>query len=134
MKLQIGQTAKLTKVITSEDIELFAEISMDKNPVHLDESYAKTTIFKKRISHGMLYGSFISAVIANQLPGPGSIYMKQSFTFLKPVYIGDEITAVVEIIEIPKEQTYKLLTRCFNQDNQLIIDGIALILNKSNNE
>lgn len=132
--LSIGQKAKLSKTITFDDVLSFAEISMDKNPVHLDEEFAQSTIFKRRISHGMLYGSFISAVIANKLPGPGSIYLKQDFTFLKPVFIGDIITASVEIIEIPKENIYKLLTQCHNQNNELVIDGTAIILNKKENE
>ncbi|WP_224999740.1 MaoC family dehydratase [Cesiribacter sp. SM1] len=128
--LQVGQKAQLSKVITSADIELFADLSMDMNPVHLDEEYAKTTIFKSRVSHGMLYASFISAVIANKLPGPGSIYLKQDVAFLKPVFIGDTITAVVEIVEIPKENTYRLITQCVNQNNELVVDGAALILKK----
>ncbi|WP_439882432.1 MaoC family dehydratase [Pontibacter sp. MBLB2868] len=130
MDLYIGQKAQLSKTITSSDVVAFAELSMDRNPVHLDDEVAANSIFKKRISHGMLYGSFISAVIANELPGPGSIYMKQDLSFLKPVYIGDTVTAVVEILDIPKDSVYKLLTQCFNQNNELVIDGTALILRK----
>ena len=130
MDLYVGKKAQLSKTITSNDIEVFAELSMDRNPVHLDDDAAANSVFKKRMSHGMLYGSFISAVIANELPGPGSIYMKQDFSFLKPVYIGDTVTAVVEILDIPKDSVYKLLTQCFNQNNELVIDGTALILRK----
>lgn len=134
MKIEIGHTAELTKAITASDVELFAQISMDTNPVHLDDAFAQTSIFKRRISHGMLYGSFISAVIANKLPGPGSIYIKQDFSFLKPVFIGDTITARVEVIDIPKENIYKLQTQCLNQHNELVIDGTAIILKKNEHE
>jgi len=80
-ELKIGDTASLSKIISEEDLQLFAKISMDNNPIHLDETFAKTTRFKKRIAHGMLVASLISSVLANKLPGPGTIYLSQSLTF-----------------------------------------------------
>lgn len=123
----IGQRASLTKIISGDDVKHFAEISMDHNPIHLDEEYAKTTIFGRKIVHGFLVGSFISAVLANKLPGHGSIYLNQEMNFKKPVFIGDEITAEVEIIEIIKPTIYKLATKCVNQNGEVVIDGFAVI-------
>lgn len=123
----IGQRASLTKIISGDDVKHFAEISMDHNPIHLDEEYAKTTIFGRKIVHGFLVGSFISAVLANKLPGHGSIYLNQEMNFKRPVFIGDEITAEVEIIEIIKPTIYKLATKCVNQNGEVVIDGFAVI-------
>lgn len=123
----VGKKDSITKTITAEDIEQFAKISLDINPIHLDEAYAATTIFKKRIAHGFLVGSLISAVIANKLPGNGSIYLKQEMNFKKPVYIGDEIQAVVEVLEEIKPSVYKIDTKCINQAGEVVIDGFAII-------
>lgn len=123
----IGQKASLRKVITQEDVIRFSEISMDSNPIHLDDEYAKTTIFGRKIVHGFLVGSFISAVLANKLPGHGSIYLNQEMNFKKPVFIGDEITAEVEVVEIIKPTIYKLATKCMNQNGDIVIDGFAFI-------
>jgi 3-hydroxybutyryl-CoA dehydratase len=102
-KLQIGECAVFSKTITETDIYLFAGITGDLNPVHINEEAAKKTYFKKRIAHGMLTASFISTVIGTQLPGAGTIYLEQSIRFTKPVYIGDTIQAKVEIIELSGE-------------------------------
>jgi 3-hydroxybutyryl-CoA dehydratase len=123
----LGNKASLTKKISTEDVIRFAEISMDHNPIHLDEEYAKKTIFGRKIVHGFLVGSFISAVLANKLPGHGSIYINQEMNFKRPVFIGDEITAEVEVIEIIKPTIYKLSTKCFNQNGDVVIDGFAVI-------
>ena len=103
-ELKIGMTDYVTKTITAEDIDKFAEISLDKNPVHLDEEYASKTIFKKRIAHGILVSGLISAVLGTKLPGEGAIYMGQELKFMAPVFIGDTITATVEIIELIAEK------------------------------
>lgn len=124
----IGKIQTITVTITEKMIKDFAKVSGDFNPIHIDEGYAKNTIFGKRISHGMLVGSFISNVIANKLPGPGTIYLSQNFSFKKPVFIGDEITAIVEVLE-KKEQkpVYRLKTTCVNQDDKVVIEGESYV-------
>ena len=101
--LKINQEAHYKKKISENDINLFAEVSGDNNPIHMDDKFARSSIFKKRIAHGFLSGSLISTVIATQLPGPGSIYLNQSLKFLAPVFIGDTITAIVTIKKIEIE-------------------------------
>lgn len=125
-----GTTASLSKEIKDLDLKSFAELSMDNNPIHLDEEFAKTTVFKNRIAHGAFVSSFISAVIANKLPGKGTIYLAQNTNFKKPVFLGDVITATVEIIDCPKPGIFKLRTFCTNQNQEIVIDGDALVMNK----
>lgn len=123
----IGQKASIKKIITEDDVNKFAVLSLDINPIHLDEAYAKKSMFGKKIAHGFLVGSLISAVIANKLPGHGSIYLKQEMNFKKPVFLGDEITAEVEILEEIKPTVYKIGTKCINQSGEVVIDGFAVI-------
>ena len=128
-KIKIGQKAKYIRIICEEDIERFAEVSGDHNPVHLDEEYAKQTIFKGRIAHGMLSASFISTTLAEKLPGPGTIYLKQELVFLKPVRIGDEITTQVEVVSKNDEKNRVILkTTCINQTKSLVLSGEALVM------
>ncbi|MBP6062521.1 MAG: MaoC family dehydratase [Fusobacteriaceae bacterium] len=130
-ELKIGMTDYVTKTITAEDIDKFAEISLDKNPVHLDEEYASKTIFKKRIAHGILVSGLISAVLGTKLPGEGAIYMGQELKFMAPVFIGDTITATVEIIELIAEKNRVVCsTICTNQDGKQVIVGKATLLQK----
>ncbi len=103
-ELKIGDKAQFTKTISEADIYLYAGVTGDFNPAHINEEYAKETHFKTRIAHGMLIAGFISTVIGNQLPGPGTIYLKQELEFLGPVRIGDTITAEVEVVEILAEK------------------------------
>lgn len=127
--LKIGQNAEYKRTITEEDIEKFAEVSGDHNPIHLDESYATKTFFKGRIAHGMLSVSFISTVLAQELPGPGSIYLKQDIDFRKPVRIGDTITARVEIIyKDDEKERITLRTTCVNQHDEIVVDGKAVVM------
>ena len=124
----VGMESTTEKTVTIEDIKRFAEVSGDFNPVHLDEEFAKKTIFKRRIAHGFLTASFISTVIATELPGPGSIYLKQSLKFLAPVYIDEKILVKVRIIEINIEKSkVKLITECF-KNKTLVLTGEAEIL------
>ena len=124
-----GQTSSMKKIFTEKDVKTFSNISMDKNPIHLDEKFAKKSIFKTRIVHGILVSSLISSVIANKLPGPGSIYLNQTLNFIKPVFLGDEITASVTISKYnPEKNNFFLKTTCTNQDNKIVIDGNARIL------
>ncbi len=128
-ELNIGQTAEYKRTITEADIENFAKVSGDHNPIHLDEEFAKKTIFKSRIAHGMLSVSFISTVLAQELPGPGSIYLKQEIMFKRPVRIGDTITAKVKIIDKNDEkERITLRTTCTNQNEELVVDGKAIVM------
>lgn len=126
-KLEVGMKSEITKKITEEDIIKFSEVSEDKNPIHLNEEYAKRSIFKERIAHGMLSASLISAVLGNKLPGEGSIYLEQNLKFIKPVFIGDIITARVEIISIEGKNII-LETKCYNHENNIVLLGKAKIL------
>ena len=127
-QLTIGDSAEFTKTISESDIYLFAGITGDLNPAHINEEYAKNTFFKGRIAHGILIGGFISTVIGTTLPGPGSIYREQQLKFLAPVRIGDTITARVEVREINTEKNKIIMqTSCFNQEAAMVIDGQAVI-------
>ena len=128
-ELYIGQKAEYSKVITKEMVETFSEISGDVNPLHLDDNYAKNTIFNGRVAHGILVSGLISAVIANKLPGEGAIYLTQSLKFTKPVKLNAKITAVVEIISIDDENSkITLSTICRNAEGKVVIDGEAQVL------
>ncbi len=127
-ELNPGQTASFTKTISETDVYMFAGITGDFNPAHIDETYAKTTAFKTRIAHGMLSAGLISNVLGNQLPGPGTIYLQQQLNFRAPVVIGDTITATVEVVEIIREKKrVRLKTVCTNQDQVVVLDGEAVI-------
>lgn len=124
----IGQAASLKKVFNTEDVIAFSELSLDKNPIHLNESYAEQSRFGKRIVHGFLVGSLISAVFGTLLPGEGAIYLHQEMNFRKPVYHGDEITATVTITEVKKEKSILCFdTRCENDRGEIVIEGKAVL-------
>ncbi|KFZ45198.1 enoyl-CoA hydratase [Smithella sp. SC_K08D17] len=127
-ELKVGDVAEFAKTVAETDIYLYAGITGDFNPAHVNEAYAKTTFFKTRIAHGMLTAGFISAIIANQLPGPGTIYLKQDLSFLAPVHMGDTITGRVEVIELNVEKNrVRLKTTCSNQDGVMVISGEGLV-------
>jgi len=127
-QLEIGDSSEFSKTISEADVYLYAGISGDLNPAHINEVYAQGTFFKNRIAHGMLTAGFISAVIGMQLPGPGTIYMGQSLEFLAPVRIGDTVTARVEVLEkIDDKKRVRLETICINQDGTKLISGEALV-------
>ena len=127
-QIKVGDTAEFAKTVTETDIYLYAGITGDFNPAHVNEVYAKNTFFKTRIAHGMLTAGFISAIIANQLPGPGTIYLRQDLSFLAPVHIGDTITGRVEIMElIPEKNRVRIKTTCSNQDGVIVISGEGLV-------
>jgi 3-hydroxybutyryl-CoA dehydratase len=119
---------KETIQITDKLVTQFANITGDKNPIHLDDNYASTTIFKKRIAHGMLVASFISKIIAEKYPGEGSIYVNQSLQFIKPCYIDDILDYEVTLLKKDKEK-YFLKTEVF-KEKELILSGEALIIKK----
>ena len=126
--LEVGQTASYSKTVSERDIQLFAEVSGDHNPVHLDAEYAATTMFKERIAHGMFSGALISAAVACELPGPGTIYIGQSMRFTAPVKLGDTLTVRLEILEKLPKFRVRVATRVFNQNDELVVDGEAEIL------
>lgn len=127
-ELKIGASATFSKTISETDIYLYAGITGDMNPAHINEVYAQGTFFERRIAHGMLPAGFISNVLGTLLPGPGTIYMKQSLAFRAPVYIGDTITAKVEVVEVNVEKNrVRLNTTCTNQNGTLVLDGEALV-------
>jgi len=126
---KIGDSAQLSKTIKDEDIRVFAEVTGDKNPLHLDDEFASKTIFKRRIAHGILTAGLISSVIGNRLPGNGTIYLSQTLNFLAPVYVGDEITAKVEVLQVLKEgKRLRLKTQVINQNGTVVVDGEALVI------
>jgi len=128
-QLKVGDSASFAKTVSESDIYLYAGITGDFNPAHVNETYAKGTFFKTRIAHGMLTAGFISAILANQLPGPGTIYLKQELSFIAPVHIGDTITAGVEIIElIADKNRVRLKTTCNNQDGVVVLSGEAMVM------
>lgn len=127
-ELGIGDAASFSKTVSESDVYLFAGITGDFNPAHVDESYAEKTFFKTRIAHGVLAAGFISAVLGTRLPGPGTIYLRQSLNFRAPVEIGDTITATVEVVDIQKEKKrVRLSTVCVNQDGTVVLDGEAVV-------
>ena len=127
--LKIGDSASGTKTFTDPDVRIFADISGDKNPIHVEAEYAAKTRFGRRLVHGILTGGLISALLGMQLPGPGSIYIKQTLNFRAPVYIGDTVTATVTVVKIRAEKGIVILkTICKNQDGRVVIDGEAVLL------
>ena len=124
----VGDSAEFTKIFSEEDVFLFAGITGDRNPVHTSKEFAAKTRFKERIAHGLLAAGTISAAIGTKLPGPGYLYLSQTLEFKAPVFLGDEVTARVEIVEVISEKRLRMKTRCFNQDNVLVIEGEAIIV------
>jgi 3-hydroxybutyryl-CoA dehydratase len=126
--IEIGMVRSLRKQVTDRDIELFAEVSTDRNPVHLDDDYAHDTIFGGRIAHGMLTAGLISAVIGEQLPGHGTVYLGQSLKFLAPVRPDDTVLAEVEVMEIDhSKRRVKMETRCIVNGKKVLV-GEATVL------
>ena len=124
----VGARATHVRTITDADIVRFAEVSGDRNPIHLDAAYAARSPFGGRVAHGFLTGSLISAVIGMELPGPGSIYLGQTLKFLAPVRIDDTVTVSVEVIGVREEKRLLTLrTDCTNQDGVLVITGEATV-------
>jgi 3-hydroxybutyryl-CoA dehydratase len=124
----VGMNASLSRTITEDDILLFALVSGDHNPIHLDAEYAERSFFGKRIAHGFLIGSLISAVLGNELPGPGSIYLSQTLKFLAPIHISDNVTVTVKVIEVREDKRIVTLhTECTNQHGTLVLSGEAVV-------
>ena len=127
--LQTGDKASRATLITDEMIRGFAELTGDTNPVHLDDNYAAGTRFGRRIAHGMIAASLISATLANDLPGPGTVYLSQTLQFKAPVYPGDTITTTVEVKNVRADKPIATLaTICRNQNDVVVLEGEAVVL------
>ncbi len=126
--LSLGQSAQMAKIVTAADIEAFAAVSGDINPVHLDEAYARTTPFQGRIAHGMLSGAYISAVIGTKLPGPGAIYLSQSLKFRRPVKIGDAVVATVTVSALDERRGHVTFVTVCQVDGKTVVEGEAVIM------
>jgi 3-hydroxybutyryl-CoA dehydratase len=126
---QIGERASFTKTVTESDVTTFAGLIGDFNPIHVDAEYARKSRFGRRVAHGMFTGGLISAVLGNKLPGPGSIYLSQQIEFLAPVFIGDTITATVEVTSWRQDKRILTLkTDCYNQAQKQVVTGQAVLL------
>ncbi len=127
-EIEPGMSRSLSKVITDEDIVLFAKVSTDHNPVHLDDEYAKTTMFGGRIAHGMLSASLISAVLAEKLPGHGTIYLGQTLKFLAPVRPGEEVTATLTVKDVNREKRRVVMDAVCTVNDKPVVKGEATVL------
>ena len=126
--MKVGDKASLSKIFTEEDVIKFSEISTDTNPIHIDENFATSTVFGKRIVHGMLVAGLFSGLIGVELPGKGSVYLGQTLNFKAPVFIGDQVTASVEIIKIREDKPIVTLrTCCINSEGLVLIEGEAVV-------
>lgn len=128
-EMNAGDKGNFSKTISESDVYMFAGVTGDMNPVHINTEFASGTVFGKRIAHGILSIGFISNVLGTQLPGPGAIYLKQECNFLKPVFIGDTITATVEVTRKDEAKNRVWLrTYCTNQKQEIVVDGEALMM------
>lgn len=128
-EMKVGDSASFTKTVTETDVVLYAGISGDFNPAHINDEEAKKGMFGRRIAHGMLSAGFISNVLGTTLPGPGTIYMGQELRFTKPVFIGDTVTATLTVHEIiPEKNRAKLETIVTNQRGEVVITGMATVM------
>jgi 3-hydroxybutyryl-CoA dehydratase len=129
--LKLGQKASLMRTVMNGDVNLFAELSGDTNPLHLSDSFAATTKFGQRIAHGMFTASLVSAIIGTRLPGPGAVYLSQTIRFLAPVRIGDVVTATVEVVElVPARHRVRLFCECVC-DGRAVLEGEAWVVVES---
>jgi 3-hydroxybutyryl-CoA dehydratase len=126
---QLGERASFSKTVTEADVTTFAGLVGDFNPIHVDAEYARKSRFGRRVAHGMFTAGLISAVLGNKLPGPGTIYLSQQIEFLAPVYIGDTVTAAVEVTAWrPEKRIITLKTNVHNQDGKQVVTGKAVLL------
>lgn len=129
--ITVGQTYTFSKRISDEDVQEFAQVTGDHNPLHLDEDYAAKSIFKKRIAHGMISAGVISGGIGMYLPGEGTTYLGQDLQFKNPVFIGDTITITLRVLELIEKTKFiiaKLQTTCVNEEGKVVTDGIATVI------
>ena len=129
MNPEIGQTATIEKMLDKQTVEGFASISEDYNPIHLDEDFAKTTQFERPIVHGMLASSLISGLLASKVPGAGSIYLGQSLKFLRPIFVGETVTAKVEVTSVREDKPIAVIsTQVLNANGEVAVDGEATVM------
>lgn len=127
-QIKIGEKASFSKTITQEDVSKFAELTGDFNPIHIDDEFASKSMFKKRIAHGMLTSSLISVVLGTKLPGANTLYLSQNLKFLAPCYIGDTLTATVEVVDKKDDKNYSILkTIVTNQLGINLVHGEAVV-------
>lgn len=126
-ELEVGQSAELVHHVTEDDVMKFADASGDHNPLHVDEAFARTTMFRGRIAHGLLPASFVSAVVGTLLPGPGSIYLGQTLSFHRPTRIGDACTARVEVVSIDRDSARVILRTTCSVEGELVLEGEATV-------
>jgi acyl dehydratase len=128
-EITIGQSADYSKTVTEQDIQMFAAVSGDVNPLHLDAEFAAGTRFGERIAHGMLTASFVSAALAMKLPGPGCIFMEQSLKFRLPVKIGDQINVTLEVVEKNERgKSISLSCKAYNAEQKLVLTGTSVVV------
>lgn len=126
--IDVGMSEQFSKIISDDDIVQFADVSGDVNPLHLDETYAKGTVFKQRIAHGMLTASFLSTIFGTKLPGPGCIYVSQSLNFRRPVKIGDEVIAQAHVKEVLSDQSRVIMECSCTVNGKTVLDGEAVLM------
>lgn len=128
-QINVGDKAEFSKTISESDIYLFAGITGDFNPAHINAEQAKDTIFKDRVAHGMLISSLFSTILGTRLPGPGTIYLGQEVRFVKPVYIRDTVTATCTVTEkVDEKNRLKLDTVAINQNGEIVVKGTATVM------
>jgi 3-hydroxybutyryl-CoA dehydratase len=128
-RLSVDQTYEKEVIITAEMIERFAQATGDHNPIHLDEAYAKETIFKTRVAHGMLQAGILSGILGTEFPGVGTIYLSQTLKFMKPVFIDDRLTFRLKVLELIEEKNrVRIETVCNNQNGKAVVTGEALVM------
>jgi len=123
--IQVGMTASYSQTITDHDIKVFAGLSGDHNPVHVSDTYIDSSRFKKRVVHGLMPTSFFSGIFGTRLPGPGCLYVSQTVEFKRPIYIGDTVNAIVEVLEIDFSTRHVIFKTVVLVDNKVVIDGVA---------
>jgi acyl dehydratase len=129
MKPEIGQTATIEKTLDKQTVVAFASVSEDYNPIHLDEDFAKTTQFERPIVHGMLASSLISGLLASKVPGAGSIYLGQYLKFLRPIFVGETVTAKVEVTSVREDKPIAVIsTQVLNANGEVAVDGEATVM------
>jgi len=126
--MKVGDQAEIAYKVTEKDVALFAVLSGDDNPIHLDDEYAKATPFGQRIVHGMFLGGLISSVLGRELPGPGAIYLHQTMSFKAPVYLNDTVRVVVKIVKVREDKPIVTFeTNCYNDNGDIVLEGEAVL-------
>ena len=124
-QIKIDMSVSYSQTITDADVKIFAGISGDHNPIHVDDEYASKSRYKKRISHGLISGSFFSALFGTKLPGPGCVYVQQTFNFKRPVYLGDTVTATATVTSIDQDKRRVFFDTTCTVKNKVVINGMA---------